>query len=170
MTILSLPNSISLAWCRLEGESGHEAGRRLLSLLCRARTGQAPPPIALEPRGKPFFPGSPWHFSITHTPRHCFCALAPAPLGIDAEELDRTVIPRLADKILSPGELAQYRLSQDQNLALLKFWVLKEAAAKLTGQGLRGYPAHTNFSLDDPRVMTIDGCLLAVLQEEHHAV
>ena len=43
--------------------------------------------------------------------------------------------------------------------------VLKEAAAKLSGEGLRGFPNHTNFSLDDPRVREIDGCIVAVLRE-----
>ena len=42
----------------------------------------------------------------------------------------------------------------------------KEAAAKLSGEGLRGYPNHTNFSLDDPRVQQIDGCLVAVIEGE----
>jgi hypothetical protein len=43
--------------------------------------------------------------------------------------------------------------------------VLKEAAAKLSGEGLRGYPNHTNFSLEDPRVTETDGCILAVMEE-----
>ena len=57
-------------------------------------------------------------------------------------------------------------VAQDKHYALLKFWVLKEAAAKLSGEGLRGYPNHTDFSLEDPRVTEIDGCLVAVLEEE----
>ena len=48
--------------------------------------------------------------------------------------------------------------------SLLRFWVLKEAAAKLTGEGLRGYPNHTDFSPDDPRITVIDGCYVAVLE------
>ena len=47
---------------------------------------------------------------------------------------------------------------------LLKLWVLKEASVKLTGEGLRGYPNHTDFSPDDPRVMEMDGCYVAVLE------
>ena len=48
---------------------------------------------------------------------------------------------------------------------MLTFWVLKEAAAKLSGEGLRGYPNHTHFSLEDPRVTELDGCILAVMEE-----
>ena len=73
---------------------------------------------------------------------------------------------KLAEKVLSPTEKMQFDAATDQRKALLTFWVLKEAAVKLTGEGLRGYPNHTNFSLDDPRVTEIDGCLVAVLEGE----
>ena len=78
---------------------------------------------------------------------------------------DRKINLRLADKVLSPEEKAQFDAAENQKEALLKFWVLKEAAAKLTGEGLRGYPNHTNFSLEDPRVTETDGCILAVMEE-----
>ena len=83
-------------------------------------------------------------------------------MGIDAEELDRDINLRLADKILSPMEKAQFDAAEDQRMALLTFWVLKEAQAKYTGEGLRGYPNKTEFSLTDPRVRTMEGCLVAV--------
>ena len=86
-------------------------------------------------------------------------------IAIDAEELDRPVNPRLAERILSPREKEQFEAAADRTRALLTFWVLKEAAAKLSGEGLRGFPNHTNFSLDDPRVREIEGCLVAILQE-----
>ena len=86
-------------------------------------------------------------------------------IAIDAEELDRPVNPRLAERILSPREKAQLDAAADKTRALLTFWVLKEAAAKLSGEGLRGFPNYTNFSLDDPRVREIEGCLVAILRE-----
>ena len=147
----------------LNGRTGHEAGRELLGELYRRVTGEIMPPIAIEERGKPYFPDSPWHFSISHTKKHAFCALAHCPIGIDAEELTRKIELRLADKILSPGERAEFDAAEDKCKALLTFWVLKEAAAKLTGDGLGGYPNHTSFSLADPRVTERDGCLVAVL-------
>ena len=165
MEILELDRSVSLAWCALEGESGHDAGQRLLAALYRRETGNDLPPISRTERGKPFFPGDPFHFSISHTPRHAYCALSPTPIGIDAEELDRIVRPNLADKILSPGELRQYNAAADKRRTLLTFWVLKEAAAKLSGEGLRGYPNHTDFTLPDPRVRELGGCLVAILEE-----
>ena len=154
-----------LAGCALNGQTGHEAGRALLAQLYRQATGDALPPIEIADRGKPYFPDSEWHFSITHTKGHAFCALAKYPLGIDAEELTRSIDPRLADKILSPAERAEYDAAPDKQRSLLTFWVLKEAGAKLTGEGLRGYPNHTAYSLSDPRVTERDGCLVAVITE-----
>ena len=44
--------------------------------------------------------------------------------------------------------------------------VLKDAAAKLSGEGIKGYPNHTDFNLTDPRVQQLNGCLVAVLEGE----
>ena len=154
-----------LASCPLDGLTGHEAGRKLLAQLYRQETGEDLPPIRKLPRGKPCFESGEWHFSISHTPKHAFCALSKHNIGIDAEELDRKINLRLAEKILSPGEKQQFDAADDKERALLTFWVLKEAAAKLSGEGLRGYPNHTNFSLDDPRVTEREGCLVAVMEE-----
>ena len=85
-------------------------------------------------------------------------------MGIDAEEADRKINLKLAEKILSPDEKAQFDATPDPRRALLTFWVLKEAAAKQSGIGLNGYPNHTHFSLDDPRVTESHGCLLAIIE------
>ena len=154
-----------LVSCELKGRTGHEAGRQLLAEAYRAQTGEDLPEIRITDRGKPYFPDSPWHFSISHTPHHSFCALSRNNVGIDAEERNRKINLKLADKILSPSEKLQFEAAENRELALLTFWVLKEAAAKLTGEGLRGYPNHTQFSLEDSRVTELDGCLVAVMEE-----
>ena len=155
---------IELRHTVIEPGEGHEAGRALLAELYRAYRGTEMPDMVLEDRGKPRFAEDPLQFSITHTRHHAFCAISGTPIGIDAEELDRKIDLRLADKILSPFEKAQFDTAPDQRLALLKFWVLKEAAAKCTGEGINGYPNKTAFSLDDPRVQIIEGCLVAVIE------
>lgn len=154
--------------CRkIENLTGHEAGRLLLAQLYRQHTGQEMPPIALAPRGKPYWKNSSLHFSISHTKYHVFCAISDRAIGIDAEELDRNISLKLADKILSPAERAQFDGADDKRISLLKFWVLKEAQAKLTGEGIRFHPTHTDFSLDDPRITVIDNCLVAVLEDKN---
>ena len=156
-------NEPILRHARLNGRSGHEAGRQLLRQMYEELTGQPMPEPAIADRGKPYFPGSPWQFSITHTNHHVFCALSRSPVGIDAEEEDRKVNLKLAHRALSPGEFAQWEQAPDQKQALLTFWVLKEARVKCSGEGLRGFPNDTDFRLDDPRVQKIDGCLVAVI-------
>ncbi len=153
-----------LAGEKIEPGTGHSQGRLLLARLYKEYTGDTMPQILTGSRGKPYFATGGLHFSISHTKHHVFCALSDAPIGIDAEELDRDINLHLAEKILSPGELAQFHSASDPRLALLTFWVLKEARAKFTGEGLRGYPKATDFSLDDPRVQILEGCLVAVIR------
>lgn len=153
------------------GQTGHAAGRSLLAQLYREYTGEEKlPPIRIGERGKPCFEDNKVFFSVSHTHRYVFCAVASVNIGLDAEELDRQVSPRLAEKILSQTEYVQYQQAEDQNRALLTFWVLKEAAGKCTGEGINGYPNHTAFSLEDPRVTEQNGCLLAVVREDDHAL
>ena len=153
-----------LGHCELSGRSGHEAGRELLAALYREATGEDLPPIAIAEKGKPYFAGSPWHFSISHTKHHVFCALSDRPVGLDAEEMDRKADLRLAERILSASEKRHFDAAADKQACLLRLWVLKEAAAKLTGEGLRGFPNHTDFDPDDPRIMETDGCYVAAIE------
>ena len=148
----------------LNGRSGHEAGRELLARMYREETGEECPEIAIADRGKPYFLNGTWHFSISHTKKHVFCALSRRPVGLDAEEMDRKVDLRLAERILSPSEKRRFDAAADQQAALLRLWVLKEAAAKLTGEGLRGFPNHTDFDSDDPRIMEMNGCYVATIE------
>ena len=149
----------------LNGLDSRVAGKLLLAQMYEELTGEEMPAIEKAPRGKPYFPGSDLHFSITHTKTTVFCAIADSEIGIDAEELTRKVSPTLAEKILSPHEYAQYEAvpEEEKNQALLRFWVLKEAEAKCSGLGLRGYPSHTEFDLDDERVQELGGCMVAVI-------
>ena len=155
---------LKLAGEALLGRSGHEAGRELLARLYREETGENIPEIAVADRGKPYFVAGNLHFSISHTKNHVFCALSDRPLGLDAEEMDRDVNLRLAEKILSESERVRWEAAADKRAALLRLWVLKEAAAKLSGEGLKGYPNGTDFDPDDPRIMELDGCYVAVMQ------
>ena len=40
-----------------------------------------------------------------------------------------------------------------------------QASVKRTGLGLRGFPNHTHFRLEDPRVWEWDGCLIGMIVE-----
>lgn len=158
---------LKIAACLIDGSSSRDASRELLARMYQKETGEGMPEIGKMPRGKPYFLTGKYHFSITHTKTQAFCALSDQPVGIDAEDLSRVVDPRLAEKILSPNEHAIYEAAEEEekNEILLRFWVLKEAEVKCSGLGLRGYPNHTDFRPDDPRITVINGCLVAVITE-----
>ena len=155
---------IDLQWRAIEPGEGHEAGRQLLAQMYRAHRGQVLPDVVQEQWGKPRFVEDPLQFSISHTKGHVFCVLSDKAVGIDAEEKSRNIDLRLAEKILSPGERVRYEACENKREALLKLWVLKEAEAKRSGEGLRGYPNKTDFSPEDPRITEIDGCFVAVVE------
>ena len=157
---------MELVYRALQGRNGHTAGRELLAELYQKLTGEPIPPIETTPRGKPYFVGSSWHFSISHTKNHVFCCLSQNPIGIDGEEMTRTVDPRLAQRYLSPTEQARLAKVPDPNAALLRLWVLKEAYAKLTGQGIGNYLKNTDFDHNDSRIREIGGCVVAILEGE----
>ncbi len=154
-----------IAFRRIAPRQGHQAGWKLLERLYTEHVGGQMPAVLVTERGKPYFKGSNLHFSISHSKHHVFCVLSHTNVGIDAEEMDREIDLQLAQKILSPAEKVRYEACEDKRAALLKLWVLKEAAAKLSGEGLKGYPNHTDFDPNDPRVKIIAGCYVAILEQ-----
>ena len=104
---------------------GHGAGRALLGRMFRAWTGEEMPEIGTGIYGKPYFLTGNLHFSISHTKHFVFCALGNAPLGVDAEERDRNIDLRLAEKILTEPEYAIFQAASDKNAALLRLWCRK---------------------------------------------
>lgn len=155
-----------IAFARLNGRDGHTVGRELLAQLC----GGEVPEIAVTELGKPYFVDKKLHFSISHTKNHAFCCLSENNIGLDAEEMDRRVSPALAKKILSENEQRRHAAAADPDAAILRLWVLKEAYAKLLGKGLGDYLYATDFDPDDKRIMIIDGCFVAVMEEKENAV
>ena len=148
----------------LNGRGGHEVGRLLLAQLYLQATGEALPPIAVTPRGKPYFPNGNWHFSISHTAHYAFCALSRHNIGLDAEEKGRKVSPAMVEKFTSQGE--KDRLGINPQDAFLRLWVLKEAQSKLTGRGMGNWLKDTDFDPFDPRIQEINGCYVAVLEDK----
>ena len=153
-----------IGYTSCEPGQAHEKGRELLATLYKEHTGNPMPRILVTQRGKPYFPEDRLHFSISHTGNQVFCVLSEQPVGIDAERMDRKISLQLAEKILSSTERVRYEKAQDKRAALLRLWVLKEAEAKRSGQGLCGYPNGTDFDPEDPRIQMIEGCYVAILE------
>lgn len=125
-----------------QSQDAHALAQRAYTFLSRT----AAPPICKTAAGKPYFPDHRYTLSITHTPGAALCALADLPVGLDAEA-PRPVQPRLMERCLAPTELVFCRQMADPAVAFLRFWTLKEAYGKYTGQGVIGFPHDWCFTL-----------------------
>ena len=70
----------------------------------------------------------------------------------------------MIEKFTSDAE--KNRLGTDPQDAFLRLWVLKEAWSKLTGRGMGNWIKDTDFDPFDPRIQEINGCYVAVLEED----
>jgi phosphopantetheinyl transferase len=157
--------AVFLLYEALNGRDGHLVGRALLARAYCQATGENLPEITLTERGKPYFPDGKWHFSISHTKNFVFCVLSNRNIGLDAEEKGRKVTPAMIEKFTSDTE--KLRLGDDPQDAFLRLWVLKEAQSKLTGRGMGSWLKNTDFDPFDPKIQEINGCYVAVLEEEN---
>ena len=93
-----------------------------------------PPALVYGENGKPYLADRPdTYFSLTHTDKWVFLAVANCEIGIDAQ-MPRKVCPRLAARSTSPEELAWVKENTEPNFTRL--WTMKEAYLKYTGTGL----------------------------------
>lgn len=92
------------------------------------------PLLTYGANGKPYLADKPdTFFSITHSDKWVFLAVADCEIGIDAQ-MPRKVCPRLAARSTSPEELAWVK--EDTEPHFTRLWTMKEAYLKYTGTGL----------------------------------
>lgn len=92
------------------------------------------PALVYGENGKPYLADNPdTYFSITHSDKWVFLAVADGEIGIDAQA-PRKVCPRLAARSTSPEELAWVKENTEPHFTRL--WTMKEAYLKYTGTGL----------------------------------
>ncbi len=94
-------------------------------------------------RGKPHLagPGSGFglQFNVSHSESVAVCAVTRhRRVGVDVESAARRADDRVARRVLSPSELRQFVLAgaAEQRELFFRYWTLKEAYAKATGDGL----------------------------------
>jgi 4'-phosphopantetheinyl transferase len=80
-------------------------------------------------------PGDPVEFSLTRAGRVVAVAVAPAPVGLDAEPTRDGMAELLGSEMFSEEEQA-WICSGDQDCRILQLWVAKEAVGKVSGLGL----------------------------------
>lgn len=110
-----------------------------------------PPTLTYGENGKPYLADRPnIYFSITHSDKWVFLAVADCEIGIDAQ-MPRRVCPRLAARSTTPEELAWVKENTEPNFTRL--WTMKEAYLKYTGTGLTVPIRDVTIS-----VPPVDGC------------
>lgn len=132
----------------------HLAAQAQLRWLLGACLGRDPASLPLHrtSRGKPYLPGHPVHFNLSHSDGHGLVALTRrGPVGVDLECLDRDVEAQgIADRFFSAAEAAALAaLPEDQRLAgFFRLWTCKEAWLKATGQGISDGLNQVEFNCD----------------------
>lgn len=101
--------------------------------------------------GKPFLPGGPY-FSLSHSGRYALLAEAPAPVGVDVEEVRQEEdCAALAEHALHPEE-RDFLASKPVPQTFFDIWTLKESYLKMKGIGLNEDPATFALELKNPTV------------------
>lgn len=108
--------------------------------------------------GKPAVPAddfpSPPRFNISHTRGFVACALAHHDVGVDVEASDRPIELDIAERFFAPEEVAILNAlpTAQKRSTFFRFWTLKEAFIKATGEGLDRPLDSFSFSLDPIRI------------------
>lgn len=109
-------------------------------LLCRALKEQfgieEQPVFGYGEHDKPYILGHPEvHFNLSHCKGAIACAVYDQPIGVDVEMVGR-YNESLARYCMSDVEVEQILCSADPDFEFTKLWTKKEAALKLTGEGI----------------------------------
>lgn len=116
-------------------------------------------PLAREPGGRPFVPGSErLFFSLSHSGDTALVAIADVTVGVDVERV-RPVrrAPAIARRILHPDTVATLDAlpRSDYEVAFLDAWTQREAHVKAVGGGLFRTADVLPFDLRQPADATV---------------
>ena len=134
------PELFSYAMSAKEGEP---RARRLAAMealfLCLRELGEEGARITETPYGKPYFFGSPLHFSLSHAGGLAAACVSSARCGIDLEPYEPPVTPERIARIsarFSPAVREAIAAAPDPARAFTQEWVKREARSKCDGRGL----------------------------------
>lgn len=100
-------------------------------------------PLEYGPMGKPFLPGEPLHFSVTHAADGALIALAHTAVGVDLEQVrERARAERMLERLFAPETGAAIRALPEASrlFAFHAAWTQREAYVKAVGGGMFATP------------------------------
>lgn len=123
----------------------HELGRKTCAatylLLCEALRKEygitEKPVFGYGEHGKPYILGHPGiHFNFSHCREAVLCVVSDCPVGCDVESI-REYKDSLVHYTMNEQEITCITQSPDPAEAFIRFWTMKEAVLKLSGEGIR---------------------------------
>lgn len=117
-------------------------------------------PILLKTEnGKPYVEGNAVYFSLSHTKEKYFLAVAPFPVGIDAERSDRVVSPTVAERYFKNETFPDKK-------SLLVRWLKTESKVKYLGSTLAKELASPSKDIPVFSLCEVDNHTICVCSEK----
>jgi 4'-phosphopantetheinyl transferase len=91
--------------------------------------------VAYTEKDKPFLPGSPMQFNISHSGHYVAIIIGKGFAGVDVEQY-REVKLELFNRQFSAAEWEQIHQATLPSRKFIEFWAIKEAAIKADGRGV----------------------------------
>jgi len=114
--------------------------------------------------GKPYLKDDTgFRFNISHSGKYVAAACSQIEVGIDIEQINRTLDRRMiADTVFTPEEKAYIFSSEDDKLQRLRFaelWTAKESYLKYIGTGLKKSPLTVSTDIPEKRIVGTEAVL-----------
>ena len=122
----------------------HELGKRLCVLAYQLlKRGLAEvygirenPVFEYNEHGKPMIVGHPEiFFNLSHCKEAAICVVSDQPVGVDVESV-RSFNESLVRYTMNEAEVKEIEAAEDQAVAFIRLWTMKESALKLIGTGI----------------------------------
>ncbi|MBE7049455.1 MAG: 4'-phosphopantetheinyl transferase superfamily protein [Ruminococcaceae bacterium] len=97
--------------------------------------------IKKKKNGKPYVENENVYFSLSHSGNMVLCGVSDFPIGVDIQEMT-DYNPPVAKRFFKQNEqraISAAENSEDKKNMFFRIWTLKEAYAKMTGEGLGGF-------------------------------
>ena len=76
------------------------------------------------------------HFNLSHCKRGVLCVIDDQPIGCDIEEIEEKLDLNLCRYCYNEQEIADIIAADDPCVAFTRYWTIKEAVLKITGEGI----------------------------------